>query len=930
MDTISRVLKLFSGMKLCYSPFPINKFKKDEPLSEQKHLVVVDGYNFLFRAYYAVRRLNRSDGLHTNALYGFTNMLIKIVKDLQPDYCTVALDSSPTFRHEMYELYKANRDEMDQEMKEQMPFVEPLINAFGIPVSRETGFEADDIIATLANRYGKDMKITIVSSDKDLMQLLNENVSMLDTMKNVTHGVEASMEKFGVTPDKVIEVQSLIGDTSDNIPGVRSVGPKTAAKLIDEFGTLENLYDNLEKVSRDKLRAALEEHKENAFLSKKLVTLDADMPVEFDLEEFNYNHDLSKAVPFLRELEFKTLSDRLAKEAGQDEEATVVPTREAVYETVDTSEKLNKWLEKIKQAGLFAIDTETTGLDAMQADLVGISLATEEYEGCYIPLTHVVDMLSGDAKQLPKNEVLDALRPILADEKIRKVGQNIKYDLHILNNEGVEVNGVEDTMLMSFCLHGGEHNHAMDDLAKRYLDHTCISFKEICGTGKKMITFDHVDIASATKYAAEDADITLRLYNLFKEQMDLPQNESVKKVYEEIERPLIPTLMRMEHTGVVVDQETLKSLSNEFLERLKGHEKTIFELAGREFNIASPKQLGEVLFDEMELPSPTKKRSTNASVLEKLADEGHDIAKEIIAYRGLAKLRSTYTEALVGVINPKTGRVHTSYHQSGAATGRFSSSDPNLQNIPIRSEDGRKIRHSFVAAEGHVLLCADYSQVELRLLAHMSGSKGLQNAFKGGKDIHAYTAHQIFHVPLEEVTPQQRSASKAINFGLVYGMGSVSLAKNIGVSRLEAKEYIDKYFERYDGVAEFMESLKVFAREHGYVETLYGRRIHLPNINDKQPLLRSGAERAAINAPLQGTNADIVKMVMPKIEKSLLDKGLKAKMLMQVHDELIFEVPEAEIEATIEMVRDHMENVAQLDVPLDVGIDYADNWEDAH
>lgn len=917
----------------------LKNIKKVCPLS-QKHLVVVDGYNFLFRAYYAVRRLTReSDGMHTNALFGFTQMLIKVVKDLQPDMCAVALDSSPTFRHEMYDQYKANRDEMDEEMKEQMPFVVPLIEAFGIPVLKETGFEADDIIATIAKQYGKDSKVTIVSSDKDLLQLITENVNMLDTMKNKTFGLEAPMEKFGVPADKVIEVQSLIGDTSDNIPGVKSVGPKTAQKLIEEFGTLENLYDNLEKVARDKLRAALEEHKENAFLSKKLVTLDADMDVDYTSTDLSYEHDLSKAVPFLRELEFKTLSDRLAKAAGmeiEEKEADKPASRETKpkveidYKTVDTQEDLKIWIDKIRQAGIFAIDTETTGLDVMKAELVGICLATEENDGCYIPLAHTDGSLFSDLKQLDKKYVLDQLRPILEDESIRKVGQNMKYDMHILYGEGIMLQGVEDTMLMSFCLDGGKNGHGMDELAKLHLGHACIPFKEVCGTGKKQITFDLVPIDQATKYAAEDADITLRLYNLFKARLDEEKNAPVKKVYEEIERPLIPTLMRMEQEGVLVDQDVLKNLSDEFAKRMGEHEEKIHELAGVKFNVASPKQMAEVLYDQLELPHKGKSRSTNSAALEYLVDQGHDIAKEIMGWRGVSKLRSTYTEALVEQINSKTGRVHTSYHQSGAATGRFSSSDPNLQNIPGRSEDGKKIRHAFIAKEGHVLMCADYSQVELRLLAHMSGSQGLQTAFKGGADIHAYTAHQIFHVPLEEVTSEQRSASKAINFGLVYGMGSVSLGKQIGVSRAEAKEYIDKYFERYDGVKEFMDGLKEFAHEHEYVETVYGRRINLPNINASNPMMRAGSERAAINAPLQGTNADMVKMVMPKVEQALIDAGLGAKMLMQVHDELIFEVPEAEVEQTAKLVEGMMENVASLDVPLSVGVDTADNWEDAH
>ena len=915
-----------------------------------KHLVVIDGFNFFFRAYYGVRSLTRSDGLNTNALYGFTQMLLKVVADLKPDMCAVALDTTPTFRNEIYSEYKAHRKEPDAEMIEQFPFLEPLIHSFGIPTLKEKGFEADDLIATIAQTYGENCKVTIVSSDKDLMQLVTNNVVMLDTMKDKTIGADEVVEKFGVGPDKVIEVQSLIGDSSDNIPGVKGIGPKGAAQLIQQFGTLENLYNHLDEVGKPKLVEKLEHCRDNAFMSKELVTLKTDVHSDVTEEHLHFDPTLKEAVTFLKDLEFNRLVARVEKLAGvEPQEAEIPPVRVTTpapkqdtaveafdapfdnYETVSTEAQLERWIADIKHAGYFAVDTETTSIDFMQANLVGFSLCIHPGKACYVPLMHQGDMLLEQPPQLDKKWALEQMRPLLEDKNIRKIGQNIKYDMHIFKHEDIMLKGIEDTMLMSFCLDGGKYNsHGMDDMAERHLGFTPISFKEVCGTGKKQMTFDMVHIEQATPYAAEDADVTLRLYKMFEERLNMPDNAGVKKVYEEIERPLVPTLLRMEEDGVLVDRKCLEDLSTEFETRLKAHEAKVFEFAGEEFNVASPKQLAEVLFDKMEIPHKGKSRSTNVTVLEKLAAEGYEIASEVLAYRGLAKLKNTYTEALVAQINPATGRVHTNYNQTGAATGRFSSSNPNLQNIPTRSEDGKKIRRAFAAAQGAVILCADYSQIELRLLAHLSESEGLQKAFKEDKDIHAYTAHQIFNVPLEEVTSEQRSASKAINFGLVYGMGSTSLARNIGVSKKEAAQYIENYFERYSGVRKFLEGYKERAHAFGYIETMFGRRVHFPDINAKHPMFRAGAERAAINAPLQGANADIIKMVMPKLEKQLKDAGFKTKMLLQVHDELVFEVPENEVAQVTDIICESMASAAQLSVPLKVGIDTANNWEDAH
>lgn len=909
-------------------------------MSEKEKLVVVDGFNFLFRAFYAVRSLTRSDGFPTNALYGFTQMLLKVIEDVQPHYLAVAIDTPRTFRHDIYPDYKGHRKEPEEEMLQQIPMLEPLVQAFGIQTLKLDNYEADDLIAACADKFGGDVEVVIVSSDKDLMQLINENVYMYDTMKDKFMREPEVKDKFDVTPDKVIEVQSLIGDSSDNVPGVKGIGPKTAAQLIHKFGSLEGLYENIDQVEREKLKNNLIENKELAFISKQLVTLDKETPLGKTLDELVYQPHPQSTEEFLTKMEFNRLTKRAVKLFTQNEEIQEeydIPEEEkgkqsftyTNYVTVNKKEWLDGWLKKLEKHKTFAIDTETTSLNAMQAELVGISLSVKKGEACYIPLTHKVDMLSTDMEQLDKKYVLDKLKPYLEDDTYTKVGQNLKYDMHIFNNEGLQINGFEDTMLMSACLDGGLHGHGMDDLAELHLGHTCISFKEVAGTGKKQKTFDEIAIAEATPYAAEDADITLQLYNIFKERMNLDDNKGVKELYETVERPLVPVLMRMETEGVQVSRSDLENLSSLFEERIKQHEKRVFELAGEEFNVNSPKQLGEILFDKLGIETKGKKRSTNADILNKLADE-YEICAEVVKFRALMKLKGTYTEALVGQINPKTGRVHTSYHQIGAATGRFSSSDPNLQNIPSRSEDGRKIRHCFVPSNGCVMMCADYSQIELRLLAHLSQSEGLVKAFNDGEDIHSYTASQIFNIPMENLTPAQRSAAKAINFGLVYGMGKVSLAKQIGVTQKEAGEYIDNYFERYSGVRKFLEGYKEMAHDKGYIETIFGRRVHFPNINASMPMLKAGAERAAINAPLQGSNADIIKKAMLQIEPEFEKQGLKSKMIMQVHDELVFEVPENEVDKTTEVVKNVMENVVKLDVPLKVDVGIANNWEEAH
>lgn len=931
-----------------------------------QHFVIIDGLSFLFRAYHGVRPLHRVDGLQTNALYGFSQMLLKVISDLKPDLCAVALDSiGPTFRKEMYPAYKAHRSEMDEEMKQQMPYFEPLIEAFGIPGIRVEGVEADDVIATFVAQYGANYKITIVSSDKDLMQLLGGNVTMLDTMKSRTFGPQEVIEKFGVGPEKVIDAQALIGDSSDNVPGVKSVGPKTAAQLIEQFGGLDDLYANLADVARDKLRVSLEENKENAYISRKLVTLKKD--VDLDACQLNggvskdlllFDPDFKDAVAFLESLEFNALAKRLQKvrdkyhETGTEKTDTQAHpqhslknkenTSQTAYETVTTATQFENLIKQLEGASVVAVDTETNSLNAMQADLVGISLSIKPGTGVYIPLTYSppqADLWGEEGQKsvdiLPKETVLKQLTPLLSKPSLTKVFHNGKYDWHVLKNAGVTLETFDDTMLMSFVLDGGKHGHGMDNLAELHLGVSTVKFQDVCGTGKNQLTFDQVPLDVATNYAAEDADITLRLYQFFSQRLKEKGMEKVQALYEKVEKPLLPTLARMEHEGVMVDQSRLARLSDEFQKSMDVHMAKVHKLAEEEFNLNSPKQVAEVLFDKLGVTVKGKRpTSTNVAVLEKIAEEGEGIGKkiaeEMIAYRQVAKLRSTYTEALMETVNPKTNRVHTSYNPAGAATGRFSSSDPNLQNIPIRTENGRRIRRAFVPKEGCVMLAADYSQIELRLLAHASGCAPLKQAFAEGADIHSRTAALVFGVDDQTVDRDMRRMAKVINFGLIYGMGAASMARQAGVSLSEAKEHIAKYFKQYEGVREYMDKNVEFARAHGYVETLFGRRVHLREINSSHGGLKAGAERAAINAPLQGSNADIIKMAMPKLEEALLAEGLKAKMLLQVHDELVFEVPQKEVDTATPIIKKVMEKIVTLDVPLKVDVGVGADWEEAH
>ena len=926
------------------------------------HLHLIDGSAFIFRAYHALPPLTRkSDGLPIGAVSGFCNMLQRYVEGNHgpdaPTHVAVIFDKgSHTFRNDMYDQYKANREAMPEDLRPQIPLTRQATEAFNIACKELEGYEADDIIATLACQ-ARDAggQVTIISSDKDLMQLVGDGVEMLDAMKNRRIDRDGVFEKFGVYPERVVDVQALAGDSVDNVPGAPGIGVKTAALLINEFGDLETLLDRAGEIKQPKRRETLIEKREQIELSKRLVQLDCETPLDFTLDDLEVRDpDADRLMAFLAEMEFRTLTKRISEQLGV--EAPVIPDApakpmdedtdapeapgfdEATYDCVRDMDALNQWVAQIHKRGWVAVDTETTGLNEMLCDLVGISLCVEAGHACYIPLTHKAgqsdDLFGSDALaegQIPLEEALAALKPVLEDPSIIKIGQNMKYDAKIFARYGVNVTPIDDTMLMSYALHGGEHGHGMDTLSERYLNHTPIPIKPLLGTGKSARTFDFVPIDEAVAYAAEDADITLRLWQMFKPQLHRKQ---VTTVYETLERPMVPVLARMEMDGIKVDRDTLSRMSNAFAQKMAGLEAEIHELAGEKFNVGSPKQLGEILFDKMGIEGGKRGKTgayaTGADVLEDLATE-HELPARVLDWRQLSKLKSTYTDALQDHINPDTGRVHTSYSIAGASTGRLASTDPNLQNIPIRTEEGRRIREAFVADEGKVLVALDYSQIELRILAHIADLPALKQAFADGLDIHAMTASEMFDVPLDEMTPDIRRRAKAINFGVIYGISGFGLARNLRIPRSEAQGFIDRYFERFPGIRTYMDDTKAFAKEHGYVQTLFGRKIHTPEINAKGP--RAGfAHRAAINAPIQGTAADVIRRAMVRMPEAIAD--LPAKMLLQVHDELLFEVEEGAVDDTIARAKDIMENAADpavhLDVKLTVDAGQGQNWAEAH
>jgi DNA polymerase I len=927
-------------------------------MSNGKHLYLIDGSSFIFRAYHAIPPLTRPDGVQINAVSGFCNMLFKLLRDLddseRPSHLAVIFDAaSKTFRNDIYPDYKAHRPPAPDDLIPQFSIIRDAVVAFNLPSIDSNGYEADDIIATYAKKAeAAGNRVTIVSSDKDLMQLVSDRVRMFDTMKNRYIGIEEVKEKFGLGPNKVTEIQALSGDSADNIPGVPGIGVKTAALLLEEYGDLESLLNRAGEIKQNKRRENLIEFADLARISLQLVTLELNVPDLPEFESFTLGDiDPEKVLPFLEAQNFRSLQTRVLSHMGPDKAAEFAPIeniapKDVIDETVSTTEKLDHWIKLAENSRQVTIDTETTSLDAMAAKLVGISMSVENGKACYIPLQHShhndtpTDLLSEPTEdvqleQIPLEIAIKKLKPLLENPAILKIGQNMKYDALILLKHGIQIAPIDDTMLISYVLDSGINHHGMDELSKIHLDITPIPFKEISGTGKNKITFDKVDIDKATLYAAEDADITGRLHRLLKPRL---VQEKMLAVYERLERPLVPVLVQMEYEGILVDKQMLNRLSNDFASRLADLEKEIHEMAGHPFNIASPKQLGEVLFVEMAMPGGKKSKtgaySTNVDVLDKLVVEGHVLPEKILEWRGLAKLKSTYTDALQLQINPDTGRIHTSYSMASTTTGRLSSNDPNLQNIPIRSEEGRKIRNAFIAKAGHKLVAADYSQIELRLLAHIADLDELKQAFHDGIDIHALTASEVFGVPIEGMDPIIRRQAKAINFGIIYGISSFGLARQLGMSRNDAKTFIDKYFERFPGIRNYMEDTKEYCRNHGFVETIFGRKIHVGSINDKNGMHRAFGERAAINAPIQGSAADVIRRAMIQMPKALTDAHLSAKMLLQVHDELVFEVPENELEKSVGLITKIMENAAlparEISVPLTVECGIGNNWNEAH
>jgi DNA polymerase-1 len=939
-------------------------------LSKPHHVYLIDGSGYIFRAYHALPPLTRADGTPVGAVLGFSNILYRFLQDTDADHLAVVFDSArTTFRNRLYDQYKAHRPDPPDDLIPQFKLVRDATDAFNVCRIEREDFEADDLIATYAREAEKSgHTVTIVSSDKDLMQLISDRISMWDPIKQKPIGAAEVMEKFGVGPEKVVEVQALIGDSVDNVPGVPGIGPKTAAELIGTYGDLESVLQHASEIKQPKRRQALIDHAENARMSRKLVQLDDRVPLTVALDDLAVKPlDRSKITHFLREQGFRTLLNRVesklgnaaatkAETAAPGDKATSTATGSALststqppapvekrYELIQDASALDRWIAAAHEQGFVAVSAETTTFDHARAELVGVALALAPGHAGYIPLGHYIaegpDALALAAqtkgmKQLPLREALAKLKPLLEDPSVLKIGHDIKYDCAIFAQHGVALGPIDSTLLVSFVLDAGRHGHELDELVPLYFGHEIIAYKDVAGTGKSHIGFAAVMIEKALDYAAEKADFSLRLHRLLKPQL---REKYLLGFYETVERPLVQVIACMEAAGIRVDRDELSRLSHDFAQRIAGLEAEIHKLAGHPFNIGSPKQLGEVLFDELSLPGGRKGKTgaygTDAGILEELALT-HDLPARVLDWRQLTKLKSTYTDTLIEEINPKTGRVHTAYSMSGAATGRLSSNDPNLQNIPIRTEEGRKIRRAFVAEPGHKLISADYSQIELRLAAHVAGIDALKEAFRAGADIHAMTASEVFSVPMAQMDAETRRRAKAINFGIIYGISAFGLGNQLGVAQSEAADYIKKYFLRFPGIRDYMERMKQFAREHGYVETIFGRRVHIPAIKDGNVSRRSFSERAAINAPLQGSAADIIKRAMKRIPPALDAAGLKTRMLLQVHDELVFEAPDREVDQVKKLAKDVMEGacapVLSLSVPLVVETGAAANWEEAH
>jgi len=935
---------------------------------EKKHLFLIDGSGYIFRAYYALPPLYRkSDGLPTGAVNGFCNMLFKLIEDTKsnskPTHLAVIFDNArKTFRNDIYSEYKANRGEPPEDLIPQFQIIKDSVKAFGIPSIELAGFEADDIIATYAKQAAdKDWKVSIVSSDKDLMQVVTKDINLIDTMKNKSIGIDEVKEKFGVAPDRVIDVQALAGDSSDNVPGAPGIGLKTAALLINEYDNLENLLESAEKIKQNKRRESLINNKELIKISKQLVTLKNDITDIQSLDTLNItNINYETLLPFLHDLELFKLKERLTKKnpnlqkiniisekktskekinikkiEKNNEESSDIFLEKSKYISITSINALELLIKDIRDQGYFVFDLETDSLDVIDANLAGVAICLDIKRSYYIPLTHKDEHGELFKEQANFKDALKLLNNILSDSSLLKIGHNIKYDIAVLKKYKIKVISFEDTMLMSYINDAGNHRHGMDELAKVHFNRDTIKFKDVVGSGKSQITFDYVEIEKATEYAAEDAEITFKLYLLLKKKLIDGKNLSA---YNYLEKSLVPSILEMEINGIKLNTEYLKSLSSEFEKKINILEKEIFKLCGVEFNIGSPKQLGDVLFNQLKLTPPKKTKtgefSTGIEVLEDLAFEGNKVAEDLIIWRQLSKLKNTYTEALQSHINKTTKRIHTSYAMASTNTGRLSSSDPNLQNIPIRSPEGRLIRKSFIAEKGYKILSADYSQVELRVLAHIAKIEPLIEAFKNGEDIHALTASEIFGTSLEKVTPDLRRRAKAVNFGIIYGISGFGLAKQLSITNHEANNFIKKYFDKFPGIKKYMEDTKALCREQGYVETLCGRKCFFPKIKDKNFAYRSFQERAAINAPIQGSAADIIKRAMIKIHAKNISNNDDCKMLLQVHDELIFEVKDSKIDKFQTLIRQEMENaldpLISLDVPLLVESSFGNNWDEAH
>jgi len=918
---------------------------------DNKDIYLVDGSAYIFRAYHALPPLTNPQGVTVNAVLGFTNMMVKLLQDMQAPYIAVIFDAArKNFRNDIYAEYKANRDAPPEDLIPQFGLIRDCVKAFGMEPLEMEGVEADDLIATyarIATEQGR--KVTIVSSDKDLMQLISDHdhVQMFDPMKGKFMQEPDVMDKFGVTPECVVDVQALAGDSIDNVPGVPGIGVKTAAQLITEYGDLDTLLDRAAEIKQPKRRETLLNHAQEARISKQLVSLDRHVDVPYDLDDLKAHETNTETLAaFLSEHGFNSVLKRLGRSevaGGKNEKASTntndapsfKPIAENEYILIQDLKTLQDWCDQARREGIVAFDTETTHITPARADLVGISLAIEVGRAAYIPLAHqsqAVDLLGGedDIVQIPIDQALAVLKPIFEDPSILKIAQNAKYDWQVLKAHDITVTPIDDTMMMSYVLEAGLHGHGMDELSELYFDHKPIPYKEVAGTGKSQVTFDYVPLDKALDYAAEDADITLRLWHVLKPKL---AQSGLLNIYERFERPMIDVIGRMERAGILVDRATLQSMSNHFATDLVTLEKDIHDLAGTPFNIASPKQVGEILFNQMGLQGGKKTKtgdwSTNVSILEELAP-ANPIVQKILDYRGLAKLKSTYTDALQDQIEPRTGRVHTSFSLAGTSTGRLASSDPNLQNIPIRTEAGRKIRTAFIAPAGKTLVSIDYSQVELRLVAALADIPRLKKAFTDGHDIHAITASEVFGVPLESMDGETRRKAKAINFGIIYGISGYGLGRQLGIDAAEANDYIKLYFKRFPALANYMEETKAIGHDKGYVETLYGRRAWIRGIKDKNYQIRSGAERAAINAPIQGTAADIMKRAMIAIDRAIEGGEIDALMLLQVHDELIFEIDTDKVESESQKIKDIMENIAALDVPLIAEAGAGKNWDEAH